>query len=121
MPAPLADRPEDARAEGAGTARANIDRTRVLGHYRTMARIRAFEEAADRALQAGHVKGAVHLSIGQEAVASGVCANLDRGDFITSNHRGHGHTLAKGADMGAQRDMPVREFCERVLAAHQKG
>ena len=50
-------------------------------------------------MQAGHVKGAVHLSIGQEAVASGVCVNLDRGDFIVSNHRGHGHTLAKGVDL----------------------
>ncbi|WP_374450349.1 thiamine pyrophosphate-dependent dehydrogenase E1 component subunit alpha, partial [Stella sp.] len=101
MPEPLVDRPGAVRADATGAARGNLDRARILGHYRTMARIRAFEEAADRALQAGHVKGAVHLSIGQEAVASGVCANLERGDFITSNHRGHGHTLAKGADMGA--------------------
>jgi len=70
----------------------------MLGHYRAMARIRAFEEAADRALKAGIVKGAIHLSIGQEAVASGVCANLARHDVITTTHRGHGHTLAKGAE-----------------------
>ncbi|MCC7272048.1 MAG: thiamine pyrophosphate-dependent dehydrogenase E1 component subunit alpha [Alphaproteobacteria bacterium] len=88
-------------ADRRGEARANLDRARILGHYRTMTRIRAFEEAAEQALKDGHVKGAVHLSIGQEAVASGVCANLALDDFITSNHRGHGHTLAKGADMTA--------------------
>lgn len=63
-----------------------------------MARIRAFEEAAEAAVGAGLVKGVVHLSIGQEAVAAGVCLNLTRTDLITSTHRGHGHTLAKGAD-----------------------
>ncbi len=110
MPASLADRPE--------TTRTNVDRARVVGHYRTMARIRAFEEAADRALQDGHVKGAVHLSIGQEAVASGVCANLAQGDFITSNHRGHGHTLAKGADMAA---MMAELFARATGSCQGKG
>ena len=110
MPASLADRPERTRA--------NVDRARITGHYRTMARIRAFEEAADRALQQGHVKGAVHLSIGQEAVASGVCVNLDQGDFITSNHRGHGHTLAKGADMAA---MMAELFARATGSCQGKG
>ncbi len=82
-------------------ARANIDVERLLAHYRAMARIRAFEEAAERAHQEGHVKGAVHLSIGQEAVAAGVCIHLKREDLITTTHRGHGHTIAKGADTGA--------------------
>jgi len=82
-------------------ARANIDVERLLAHYRAMARIRAFEEAAERAHQEGHVKGAVHLSIGQEAVASGVCVHLGREDLITTTHRGHGHTIAKGADTAA--------------------
>jgi pyruvate dehydrogenase E1 component alpha subunit len=45
------------------------------------------------------VRGPLHLSIGQEAVAAGVCAHLNRDDLLTSTHRGHGHTLAKGADM----------------------
>jgi acetoin:2,6-dichlorophenolindophenol oxidoreductase subunit alpha len=63
-----------------------------------MARIRAFEEAAEQAQKDGHVKGAIHLSVGQEAVAAGVCANLRRDDCMLSTHRGHGHTLAKGAD-----------------------
>ena len=82
-------------------ARMNFDAERMLGHYRTMNRIRAFEEAAERAQKDGHVKGAVHLSIGQEAIATGVCANLRRDDLITTTHRGHGHTIAKGADTTA--------------------
>jgi TPP-dependent pyruvate/acetoin dehydrogenase alpha subunit len=74
---------------------------RLLALYATMLRIRAFEEAAEAAQLAGEVRGAVHLSIGQEAVAAGVCANLAPTDLITSNHRGHGHTIAKGADPAA--------------------
>ncbi len=78
--------------------------------YCTMARIRAFEEAAEiasiggvqvfgAAISAGaKVRGPLHLSIGQEAVPAGVCAHLQRADLLTSTHRGHGHTLAKGAD-----------------------
>jgi len=46
------------------------------------------------------VRGPLHLSTGQEAVAAGVCANLRRADYLTSTHRGHGHTIAKGADVG---------------------
>lgn len=75
-----------------------LDRERAVGLYRTMVRIRAFEEATNRLFRAGEIPGFVHLSIGQEAVASGVCAALERRDSITSTHRGHGHTLAKGAD-----------------------
>src|SRR5260221_9353153 len=78
---------------------ANFDRARMLGHYRTMARIRAFEEAAEQALRDGHVKGAIHLSIGQEAIAAGVCAHLVKSDLITTTHPGHGHTIAKAADV----------------------
>ena len=66
-----------------------------------MQRIRAFERAARRAAREGLATGAVHASIGQEAVALGVCGNLGRSDLLLSNHRGHGHTLAKGADPGA--------------------
>ena len=85
---------------------------RLLALYRTMARIRAFENAAEIASQGGVaawglsttskpalVRGPLHLSTGQEAVAAGVCANLTREDLLTSTHRGHGHTLAKGADV----------------------
>ncbi|HEX6317281.1 MAG TPA: thiamine pyrophosphate-dependent dehydrogenase E1 component subunit alpha [Burkholderiales bacterium] len=75
-----------------------------------MARIRAFENAAEEASKGGvaafgasvshaQVRGPLHLSTGQEAVAAGVCLNLDMDDYLTSTHRGHGHTLAKGASM----------------------
>jgi pyruvate dehydrogenase E1 component alpha subunit len=86
------------------------DRDRLLAHYQTMSRIRAFEIAAEQAQKEGLVTGAVHLSIGQEAVAAGICGNLRRDDRITSNHRGHGHTIAKGADPLAM----MRELCGRA-------
>jgi acetoin:2,6-dichlorophenolindophenol oxidoreductase subunit alpha len=76
---------------------------RLLSLYRTMARIRAFENAAEEASKGGVAAfgAALHLSTGQEAVPAGVCANLARTDLITSTHRGHGHTIAKGADVTA--------------------
>ena len=63
-----------------------------------MLEIRRFEEAVEELFTRGLLHGTMHLSIGQEAVAEGVCAALAEGDFITSTHRGHGHTLAHGAD-----------------------
>ena len=89
----------------------SVKNQRLLDLYRLMARIRAFENAAEIASQGGVaawglatsgkpalVRGPLHLSTGQEAVATGVCMNLVREDKLTSTHRGHGHTLAKGAD-----------------------
>jgi len=87
---------------------------RLLALFRTMMRIRAFEDAAEAASQGGvqafgqsasaqpaRVRGPLHLSTGQEAVAAAVCMHLRRDDLLTSTHRGHGHTLAKGADLTA--------------------
>ena len=73
------------------------NRARLLALYGTMCRIRAFEETALAAHRAGEIPGPLHVSIGQEGVAAGVCLNLRIDDRITSNHRGHGHALAKGA------------------------
>ena len=73
------------------------NRARHLALYGTMCRIRAFEETALAAHKAGEIPGPLHVSIGQEGVAAGICMNLRRDDRITSNHRGHGHALAKGA------------------------
>ncbi|MFA4926904.1 MAG: thiamine pyrophosphate-dependent dehydrogenase E1 component subunit alpha [Patulibacter sp.] len=73
----------------------------LLADLRTMARIRAFEERVARRFREGEIPGFVHVSIGQEAVAAGVCAHLTRDDKITTTHRGHGHCLAKGADADA--------------------
>lgn len=94
------------------------EKNRNLALYATMARIRSFENAAEVASQGGVqawgqsasstpalVRGPLHLSTGQEAVAAGVCANLRTEDLLTSTHRGHGHTLARGAD-------PARMLCE---------
>ena len=90
-----------------------MNATQMLTLVRTMLRIRAFENAAETASQGGvsaygkaadgsaKVRGPLHLSTGQEAVPAGVCAHLKREDYLTSTHRGHGHTLAKGADLGA--------------------
>lgn len=60
--------------------------------------IRRFEEGLEELFSRGLLHGTMHLSIGQEAVAEGVCSALIDGDMITSTHRGHGHTLAHGAD-----------------------
>jgi pyruvate dehydrogenase E1 component alpha subunit len=67
---------------------------------RMMLLIRAFEEKADELFALGRVHGTMHLGLGQEAVAAGVCAALKPDDYILSTHRGHGHCLAKGADAG---------------------
>ncbi|HJO44554.1 MAG TPA: thiamine pyrophosphate-dependent dehydrogenase E1 component subunit alpha [SAR324 cluster bacterium] len=75
-----------------------LDIDRLLEHHLLMCRVRAFEEAALQANTENLVLGAIHPSIGQEAVASGICFNLQKEDLLTSTHRGHGHTLAKGAD-----------------------
>jgi TPP-dependent pyruvate/acetoin dehydrogenase alpha subunit len=96
---------DGAGAEDRGTAGRNLDTGRLLRLYQTMVRIRAFEEAGLAAHKQGLVLGAIHPSIGQEAVAAGVCANLERADVLLSTHRGHGHTLAKGAD-------PTAMMCE---------
>ncbi len=71
----------------------------LVSMFRTMVLIRAFEEKADELFALGKVHGTMHLSLGQEAVAAGVCAALTPDDYILSTHRGHGHCLARGADV----------------------
>ena len=66
--------------------------------HRRMVRIRLFEEAAGRLAEANKLPGFLHLYVGEEAVASGVCGALNDDDHITSTHRGHGHLVAKGGD-----------------------
>jgi pyruvate dehydrogenase E1 component alpha subunit len=70
----------------------------ALDLYRTMWRIRAFETRVGELFAANRIPGFVHLSIGQEAVPTGVSSVLRHDDYITSTHRGHGHMIAKGAD-----------------------
>lgn len=66
---------------------------------RKMHLIRRFEESAEEAYMRGLIHGTMHLSIGQEASAVGICAPLTDADFITSTHRGHGHCIGKGAEV----------------------
>ncbi len=70
-----------------------------LAMLRMMVRIRAFEMRLAELVRDLVIKGTLHPYVGQEAVATGVCFALRSDDYITSNHRGHGHALAKGADM----------------------
>jgi len=67
--------------------------------YGHMSRIRHFEERLKWLVETGVPVGAVHYYIGQEAVAAGVCAALEPDDWIASNHRGHGHCIAKGVEV----------------------
>ena len=76
-----------------------IERESALRFYHQMARIRTFEQAANDLYRSARMPGLTHLYAGQEAVAVGVCEALRQDDFITSTHRGHGHCLAKGADV----------------------
>jgi TPP-dependent pyruvate/acetoin dehydrogenase alpha subunit len=71
----------------------------ALELYERMLLIRHFEERVSEVFAKGRVPGFVHLYIGEESVAVGVCSMLRKDDFITSTHRGHGHTIAKGGDI----------------------
>jgi acetoin:2,6-dichlorophenolindophenol oxidoreductase subunit alpha len=75
------------------------DKNELIELYRTMLTIRRFEERVSLEYTRGNVLGYVHLYIGQEAIATGVCNNLRTDDRIVSSHRGHGHSIAKGADV----------------------
>ena len=76
-----------------------LEKDALLGLYRTMLKIRFFEQRVVDAYSRGLVPGLAHLYIGEEAVAAGVCGVLREDDYITSTHRGHGHVIAKGADL----------------------
>lgn len=95
-----------------------VSGTVTLQQYRTMMRIRAFEEAAGQGLDDGIVYGAIHPYIGEEAIATGVCEHLRRDDIVLSTHRGHGHTIAKGAD---PRNMMAEIFGRETGNCHGKG
>lgn len=79
-----------------GRTLAEVDRDTALSMYRTMQIIRQTEEQLARYHQQGLVLGACHTYVGEEAIATGVCAHLSNDDVVFSTHRGHGHALAKG-------------------------
>ena len=76
-----------------------LEGPQLVGMLRTMMMIREFDERAIKLRTAGKIYGAVHPYVGQEAVAVGVCTTLTTKDRVTSTHRGHGHCIAKGADV----------------------
>jgi len=79
----------------------NISSTILQTMYKTMLKIRKVEEKIVKLYPEQEIKCPVHLYIGEEAIAAGVCANLRRDDYVFSNHRGHGHYIAKDGDLKA--------------------
>jgi len=77
----------------------SIDTKKLIDMYKSMVRIRGFEERVCKEFASGNIAGFVHLYTGEEAVAVGVCASLNVDDYITSTHRGHGHLIAKGGKL----------------------
>lgn len=77
----------------------NIAKEAMMDMYLRMVRIREFENKAQSLFAEGKIPGFVHLYLGEEAVATGVCECLRDDDYITSTHRGHGHIIAKGGDL----------------------
>jgi pyruvate dehydrogenase E1 component alpha subunit len=78
----------------------------LIDLYRTMCTVRHFEYMADKLYAAGKVHGTMHLSAGQEAVAAGLSLAVHPDDYLINHHRGHGHFIAKGADI----DLMMAEF-----------
>src|SRR5271163_742167 len=74
-----------------------ISKEKLLRMYRQMVRIRMFEEQVNELYTRALMPGLAHLYSGEEAIAVGICEALQKEDYITSTHRGHGHCLAKGA------------------------
>ena len=90
----------------------------VMDMHRRMVRIRLFEEAAGKLAEAAKLPGFLHLYVGQEAVAAGVCTTLTDDDQITSTHRGHGHLVAKG---GQFNEMMAELMGKATGYCHGKG
>jgi pyruvate dehydrogenase E1 component alpha subunit len=86
--------------------------------YRTMVRIRLCEESLVEPILKGEIRTPCHLYSGQEAIAAGICAALDRGDYVFGTHRSHGHFLAKGGDMG---EMVAEIFCRNLGCSRGRG
>lgn len=76
-----------------------LSKEKLLWMYQKMVEIRQFELKVDELFKKNMIWGTCHLYVGEEATAVGACAALNPDDYITSTHRGHGHTIAKGADL----------------------
>ena len=87
---------EERKIMAEGAAPAGLDGQRLVGLYQQMTLLRRCELATQKIYREGKLPGFIHLYVGEEATAVGVCAHLRTDDWITSTHRGHGHVLAKG-------------------------
>jgi TPP-dependent pyruvate/acetoin dehydrogenase alpha subunit len=85
--------------EKAGSGGSGVSEDALRGFFREMLLIRRFEEKVEERFRAGDLPGFLHVAIGQEASATGVCAALQRSDVIASTHRAHGHAIAKGTSV----------------------
>src|SRR3989304_3442826 len=100
------------------TSMEQYDRKLLLWFYERMLLIREFEERLRQLRESGALQGSAPLYVGQEGVATGVCASLRPDDYITSTHRGHGHCIAKGVDVRGM----MAELYGRVTGTnHGKG
>lgn len=95
-----------------------ISATMLKSMYTTMLRIRKFEERVADLLLDDDIKCPTHLYIGQEAIAVGVCANLQKEDYVFSTHRSHGHYIAKGGDL---KSLAAELYCRRTGCSKGKG
>jgi pyruvate dehydrogenase E1 component alpha subunit len=77
----------------------DVEKTKLIEMYRKLLELRRFEEKCWDLFSQNLIPGTIHLYLGQEAVAVGVCSTLNKADYVQSTHRGHGHCLAKGARM----------------------
>jgi TPP-dependent pyruvate/acetoin dehydrogenase alpha subunit len=85
----------------AGEMSVELSKELVLSFYRGMVEIREFELKAREIFRSGKMPGFIHVYIGEEAIATGICAQLNSDDYVASTHRGHGHALAKGVSARA--------------------
>lgn len=96
----------------------SFDKELLIRMYTNMVKIRRFEEKANELFLNGEIPGFVHLYIGEEAIATGVIFNLNSDDYITSTHRGHGHTISKGAEL---KPMMAEIMGKKTGYCHGKG
>ena len=95
-----------------------MKKPQIIALYETMLKIRLVELKIEELYPQDEMKTPVHLCIGQEAIAAGVCANLTKDDYAFSNHRGHGHYLAKGGDL---KSMIAELYCKETGCSKGRG
>lgn len=96
----------------------NLSRDKLVALYHDMLRIRRVQLRIESLYHTDEMKTPIHLYIGQEAVAVGVCANLHRDDYVSSTHRSHGHYLAKGGDL---KSLIAELYCRETGCSKGRG